>query len=137
MKPALIIHIEMAKLTHFGVFILFLGLSFPVKSLAFECEEWGIFPDPENCQNFYECSPSGQDLFSCPDGYLFNDELLVCDYENQVDCGDRPRPGNTTNPPSNLTTFLAGNTFKKDFLSKITRQHMWTITILTRLILKQ
>jgi hypothetical protein len=57
----------------------------------------GIFADPDNCQAFYLCSPSTDgaraDRFMCPDTYLFDEAVLVCNFDYNVDCGTRPRPG--------------------------------------------
>ncbi len=83
-----------------------LGFGFLILGLAtadFDCEglEWGIYPDPDNCQRFYQCSATGMESYTCPIHELFNDNLLVCDHDYAVDCGDRPRPDNSTNPPSN------------------------------------
>ena len=68
-----------------------------------------IFPDPENCQNYYLCSsPDDCTLQSCDEGLLFDDVISACNFAEAVDCGDRPNPYQTTiNPgPSTTTKFV-------------------------------
>ena len=55
-------------------------------------ENNGFFPDPEQCDKYYECVDNIPETKFCPDGLLFeasdpNSEL--CDYPFNVDCGDR------------------------------------------------
>ena len=64
-----------------------------------------IHPDPENCQNYYLCDPYDIcTLESCDPYLLFDDVLLTCNYPNDVDCGDRPNPLETTIHPEKSTT---------------------------------
>ena len=69
-------------------------------SRDFECQDVGIFPDPDDCSSFYMCSHGLGDFdvehFECTDGYLFDALLLVCNFDYAVDCGDRPRPGESS-----------------------------------------
>jgi len=57
------------------------------------CEENnGFFPDPEQCDKYYECVGGVPEEKYCPDGLLFeasdpNKEL--CDYPFNTDCGAR------------------------------------------------
>ena len=75
--------------------LLALGLVGPalVRASGFECpEEAGVFPDPEQCDKYYECVDGLPETKFCPDGLLFdasdpNSEL--CDYPFNVDCGAR------------------------------------------------
>ena len=73
--------------------LLALGLVGPALVRAYECpEEAGVFPDPEQCDKYYECVADIPEEKFCPDGLLFdatdpNSEL--CDYPFNVDCGDR------------------------------------------------
>ena len=59
----------------------------------FNCpEKNGFFPDPEQCDKYYECVGEVPEEKFCPDGLLFeasdpNSEL--CDYPFNVDCGAR------------------------------------------------
>ena len=59
----------------------------------FRCPEVnGFFPDPEQCDKYYECVNEIPETKFCPDGLLFeasdpNSEL--CDYPFNVDCGAR------------------------------------------------
>merc|ERR1712002_14963 len=64
-------------------------------------EKNGFFPDPDQCDKYYECVGDVPEEKYCPDGLLFdstdpNSEL--CDYPFNVDCGSRayvqePEPG--------------------------------------------
>jgi len=64
-------------------------------------EKNGFFPDPDQCDKYYECVGDIPEEKFCPDGLLFdstdpNSEL--CDYPFNVDCGSReyvqePEPG--------------------------------------------
>merc|ERR1712172_34563 len=45
------------------------------------------FPDPEDCGRFYMCvDGSVVGHMSCPDGLLWNNELLTCDWPRNVEC---------------------------------------------------
>ena len=80
--------------------------STPVKSPAnsFDCgNNYGLVADPENCQSFYYCDSNGASIEYCLDGLLFDENFLVCNYENNVDCGNRTLPY-TNFPTTNLPT---------------------------------
>ncbi|KAM0727061.1 U-scoloptoxin(01)-Cw1a [Formica fusca] len=71
------------------------GIDYPifrkVPWTQFECEQQqhpGYYADPEtNCQAFHICQHGGRkDSFLCPNGTLFNQERLVCEWWNTVDC---------------------------------------------------
>merc|ERR1712051_477832 len=70
----------------------------------FECPGDGLFADPDNCKMFYDCANGRPFHEACPSGTLFDDHLLICNFENQVNCGDRPLPGSTRPPPSSPTS---------------------------------
>lgn len=55
----------------------------------------GQFPSPKSCANYLNCWDGVVIEQTCPDGLLFNAQKLVCDYDYNVNCGDRPLP-----PPS-------------------------------------
>ena len=59
----------------------------------FECPEPnGFFPDPEQCDKYYECVGEVPEEKFCPDGLLFeasNPNNELCDYPFNVDCGLR------------------------------------------------
>merc|ERR1739838_1158471 len=84
------------------VLCLALGLAVAQDDPLFRCpEKNGFFPDPEQCEKYYECVGEVPEEKFCPDGLLFeasdpNSEL--CDYPFNVDCGAReyvqePEPG--------------------------------------------
>lgn len=52
-------------------------------------EPEGLFPDPANCQAYYQCFNGNSWHQFCSVQLYFNIELRVCDYEMNVDCGDR------------------------------------------------
>ena len=52
----------------------------------------GFFPDPEQCDKYYECVGEIPEEKFCPDGLLFeasNPNNELCDYPFNVDCGAR------------------------------------------------
>ena len=59
----------------------------------FRCpEDNGFFPDPEQCDLYYECIDNIPEAKLCPDGLLFEDgnpNQEKCDYPFNVECGDR------------------------------------------------
>jgi len=76
-----------------------LALSAGIRTgVKFECPGDGLWPDPDNCQLFYDCANDHPFLESCPSGTLYDPELQSCNYADQVDCGDRPLPGSTRPP---------------------------------------
>ncbi len=84
-------------------FLCLLALLVGSTRADFECETEGIFPDPDACQNFIQCQrgdPGGDGeevsyikyVTACPQTELFAECDLVCEFEDDVDCGARPRP---------------------------------------------
>jgi hypothetical protein len=55
----------------------------------FTCEgKEGLFPYPSDCSKFIGCHggiPSVE-VYSCPDGLLFDPKRLVCDLPESVNC---------------------------------------------------
>ena len=74
----------------------------------------GIYPDPENCANYYICDQLECTLFACEDDLLFDDTVSVCNYADQVDCKDRPNPfdPSTTERSTKETTKIVTKTSK-------------------------
>ena len=63
---------------------------------AFDCrkdgEPNGFFPDPEQCDLYYECVDGVATPTLCPDGLMFDDRSSIeakCDYPFNTDCGVR------------------------------------------------
>ena len=63
---------------------------------AFDCrkdgEPNGFFPDPEQCDLYYECVDGVATPTLCPDGLMFDDRSSIeakCDYPFNTDCGAR------------------------------------------------
>ena len=42
------------------------------------------FPNPDDCATFHQCSWGTLHTFDCPDGLVFNPDLLVCDWPYNV-----------------------------------------------------
>lgn len=59
------------------------------------------------CQVFHVCSPDGrQDSFLCPNGTVFSQQYLVCDWWYNVDCG--AAKGRTTVVAGTVTDHVVG-----------------------------
>ncbi|CAD0244616.1 unnamed protein product [Spodoptera exigua] len=67
-----------------------------------------LAPHPRDCRLFYYCSSLGIGIplacRRCPAGLLFNPELLVCDWPNNVNCTTGPPRPRPTLPPTDTTT---------------------------------
>lgn len=74
----------------------------------FECdpEVNGAFPHEEDCQKYYDCWNGTATLLSCSDLMLFDLKYAGCNFAQDVDCGNRTRPGGvpTQKPPPEPTT---------------------------------
>ena len=88
--------------------LLFLAGIFQSLKANFECgDDLGLVPNPQDCQSFYYCDSTGAaTLEYCFDDLLFDENILVCNYEKDVECGDRPLPDhqNTTIAPTTPST---------------------------------
>ena len=58
----------------------------------------GIHPDPDTCKNYYLCGAYTTyveqrcEQFVCGSNLLFDENILVCNYPDVVNCGDRRNP---------------------------------------------
>ena len=56
-------------------------------------EKDGYFPDPRQCDKYYDCYDGVAEEVLCPDGMVFNPNFdprrEPCDHYFQVECGDR------------------------------------------------
>lgn len=50
----------------------------------------GLLLAHEHCNRFYKCSYGLPVAFSCPAGLLYNIEQQWCDWQTNVECGERP-----------------------------------------------
>ncbi|XP_032677842.1 probable chitinase 10 [Odontomachus brunneus] len=57
----------------------------------------GQYPSPKSCANYLNCWDDVVVEQTCPAGLLFNDVTNVCDFSNNVNCGNRPPA--TPKPP--------------------------------------
>ena len=108
-----------------GVLILkefFLVLS----GTAFVCDhEVGVIADPDDCRGFYICDFEHYEHFQCSPGYLFDPDLLVCNYEYEVDCGDRPIPGVSTTTSASIVSTSAVTTTITPNTTTASMYHYW------------
>ncbi|KAK4871696.1 hypothetical protein RN001_015820 [Aquatica leii] len=57
------------------------------KSLNFDCpEEFGYYPHPADCTQYYVCVFGGALLESCTGGLMYSHELQTCDWPRNVGC---------------------------------------------------
>ncbi|CDW54995.1 Acidic mammalian chitinase [Trichuris trichiura] len=56
---------------------------------AFQCPSDGLFPDPQSCNNFYQCAGGTAFKMQCPSGLMFNPKTSSCDYSSNVDCQEK------------------------------------------------
>jgi len=63
---------------------------------GFDCPgDAGIYPDPDDCNSFYDCTHYFMGKFmpfhkTCAEGTAFNAQDEVCDWPTNVDCSGRP-----------------------------------------------
>ncbi|XP_012267028.2 uncharacterized protein LOC105692413 isoform X2 [Athalia rosae] len=56
-------------------------------ALQFECpEEFGYYPHPQDCTQYYVCVFGGALLESCTGGLMYSHELQTCDWPRNVGC---------------------------------------------------
>lgn len=56
--------------------------------------------DPEDCSRFYFCDEGRGVSTKCAGDLLWNTNINICDYPDNVDCGDRPSPTEAPEYPS-------------------------------------
>jgi len=66
-----------------------------VPSFDYECTEEGLYAHESNCAKFWLCKASGgnldpAELYRCPEGFLFDESVLRCQKEEDVDCEKVP-----------------------------------------------
>lgn len=55
--------------------------------VEFECpEEFGYYPHPSDCSQYYVCVFGGALLESCTGGLMYSNELQTCDWPRNVGC---------------------------------------------------
>ena len=83
------------------VLVIFVSEITVLQVSAFDCgDQLGPVPNPDDCSSFYLCSLDGTaTLEHCHEEEMFDDLLLICNYDYAVDCGERPRPGGSTTTP--------------------------------------
>ncbi|KAI9584054.1 hypothetical protein GQX74_010389 [Glossina fuscipes] len=58
-----------------------------INGLNFDCpEEFGYFPHPTDCTQYYVCVFGGALLESCTGGLMYSHELQTCDWPRNVGC---------------------------------------------------
>merc|ERR1712198_695745 len=67
--------------------IIFLSAAAVVRANPCQNNEDVYFPDPEDCGRFFMCvDGSVVGHMNCPDGLLWNTDLLTCDWPRNVEC---------------------------------------------------
>merc|ERR1719186_228800 len=90
----------MSKLIFSGV-VACLIASHPTSAKDdFICPGPGLWADPDDCSCFYNCANDIPYPGCCDQGEFWDQDLHICNYEDQVDCGDRPSPDHSTVPPT-------------------------------------
>nr|XP_015837912.1 PREDICTED: chitin deacetylase 5 isoform X5 [Tribolium castaneum] len=80
-----------------------------VKTVAnFNCpEEFGYYPHPNDCTQYYVCVFGGALLESCTGGLMYSHELQTCDWPRNVGCDGAeisgPVAATSASPPSSRT----------------------------------
>ncbi|XP_031627349.1 uncharacterized protein LOC116343441 isoform X2 [Contarinia nasturtii] len=65
---------------------------------AFECpEEFGYYPHPSDCSQYYVCVFGGALLESCTGGLMYSHELQTCDWPRNVGC-EQPSSDENVSP---------------------------------------
>merc|ERR1712055_473084 len=64
----------------------------PEQSEEFECEEDGLYPDPEDCNKFYNCGHGTAWKQECQEGLVFNPNKGQCDFPDNYHCEGKPDP---------------------------------------------
>ncbi|XP_015365485.1 PREDICTED: uncharacterized protein LOC107162875 isoform X2 [Diuraphis noxia] len=71
---------------------------------GFKCpEEFGYYPHPNDCSQYYVCVFGGALLESCTGGLMYSHELQTCDWPRNVGCGAEA----TATQPDNQENALA------------------------------
>ncbi|XP_076630818.1 chitin deacetylase-like 5 isoform X2 [Colletes latitarsis] len=66
-------------------------------ALEFECpEEFGYYPHPRDCTQYYVCVFGGALLESCTGGLMYSHELQTCDWPRNVGCPGGGSPNKET-----------------------------------------
>lgn len=62
-------------------------------SLTFICpDQFGHFPDADDCSRYFVCDHGKPDLHECTDGLFYSTIIKTCDWPRNVDC-QRGRTG--------------------------------------------
>lgn len=56
-----------------------------------------LVPNPDDCASYYACDGGVAYLMNCSAGLLFNPELRVCDWAENVTCSVTPSPSTAPN----------------------------------------
>nr|AFD28282.1 chitin-binding protein [Holotrichia oblita] len=67
-----------------------------------------LLPDAENCAIFYKCDNGVPVVQDCPDGLLFNADLDICDWPENVNCDRSSSGGNNSNEDGSISGEVPG-----------------------------
>ncbi|XP_025419158.1 uncharacterized protein LOC112689592 isoform X1 [Sipha flava] len=69
----------------------------------FKCpEEFGYYPHPNDCSQYYVCVFGGALLESCTGGLMYSHELQTCDWPRNVGCGSETTASQSDNQENTL-----------------------------------
>ncbi|XP_017761872.1 PREDICTED: peritrophin-1-like [Eufriesea mexicana] len=90
------------------IFVVFVSAHPPPKCPEENGEDVVLLPNPHNCSTYYSCNGGIPFLMQCNEGLLYNEDLRVCDYPENVKCAaspssPHPQPPNTSGPQTTGT----------------------------------
>jgi len=91
-----------------------------VSGSIFQCPAPGFYPHEDNCREFYVCQEVlpgkllADQLYRCPDRYLFDDETRRCQREHRVTCR---KFGYTRRPYLKQTVLVVLERYLREFFS--------------------
>ena len=58
------------------------------------CQEQGVYylPYPYDCKQFVQCNNGRFILMPCPEGTEWDDNMQMCNWPEEAQCVDLPRP---------------------------------------------
>ncbi|KAK9877552.1 hypothetical protein WA026_018658 [Henosepilachna vigintioctopunctata] len=69
--------------------VLLLSLAISAHASLEPCDVVGqLKADPIYCDQFYQCTNKGWEMIICPFGLYFNPKISVCDWPDDVPCGN-------------------------------------------------
>ncbi|XP_066940522.1 peritrophin-1-like [Macrobrachium rosenbergii] len=57
-----------------------------IEGCVIPCKLGAYFQHPSDCSKFIQCAPAGPAVMSCPEGLIWNQHILTCDFPRSVSC---------------------------------------------------